>query len=132
MTHHAEIELHVPFHDCDPMQIVWHGNYLKYFELARTELFQQLKLDVPEIRALNLIMFVCETHCRYLYPLRYNDLVQVRATITRLEPVLRVSYAVMNLTAGRKSSRAYTELAFTDVNGELLTTLPQVIRERLA
>lgn len=131
MTLSADIELHVPFHDCDPMQIVWHGNYLKYFELARTELFQQLDLDVPQIRALNVVMFVCETHCRYLYPMRYNDHIRVRATITRTDPVLRVSYTAMNLTANRKSSRAYTELAFTDVHGDLLTPLPQVIRERL-
>lgn len=131
MSLSAEIELQVPFHDCDPMQIVWHGNYLKYFELARTELFQRLALDVPEIRALNLIMFVSETHCRYLFPLRYNDRVRIRAKITRIDAVLRVSYAGFNLTHNRKSCRAHTELAFTNADGELLTTLPQEIRECL-
>lgn len=128
----AEVDLHVPFHDCDPMQIVWHGNYLKYFELARTELFQRRDLDVPQIRALGVTMFVSETHCRYLYPLRYNDHVRIRARITRIEAIVRVSYTVMNLTHQRKSARAYTELAFCDREGNLLHTLPEVIRERMS
>lgn len=127
----AEVRLHIPFHDCDPMQIVWHGNYLKYFELARTELFQRLDLDVPQIRALGVTMFVSETHCRYLFPLRYNDEVEVRARITRIDAIVRVSYAVMNLTHQRKSARAYTELAFCNPDGDLLHTLPEVIRERM-
>ncbi len=25
----------LPFHDLDPMRVVWHGNYMKYFEIAR-------------------------------------------------------------------------------------------------
>ena len=37
----AEIELSPAFHDCDPMHVVWHGNYFKYFEIARCALLQR-------------------------------------------------------------------------------------------
>lgn len=125
------VEFAVPFHDCDPLFVVWHGNYLKYFELARTALFQRLNLDVPNIRDLGFKMFVTESRCRYLFPLTYNDRVRVTARITRLEPTMRISFRVENLTQGRRSARAYTDLATTDFEGTLLSELPEVLRERI-
>ena len=41
-----EVKISVPFYDLDPMQIVWHGNYLNYFELARAGLFQRYGVDL--------------------------------------------------------------------------------------
>ena len=41
-----EVRMKVPFFDADPMQIVWHGNYLKYFDIARSELFDALGIDL--------------------------------------------------------------------------------------
>ena len=41
----AEVELEVPFHDIDAMQIVWHGRYVKYLEQARTALMRGLGFD---------------------------------------------------------------------------------------
>ena len=42
----CEVKLTVPFHDLDPMQMVWHGNYLKYFDIARSALFDNLGVDL--------------------------------------------------------------------------------------
>ena len=42
-----EIKIRVPFFDLDPMQIVWHGNYLNYFEMARAALFEHNGVDLP-------------------------------------------------------------------------------------
>ena len=36
----ASDEIKVPFHDLDPGNVVWHGRYFKYFESARTLLFE--------------------------------------------------------------------------------------------
>lgn len=127
----ASVEFPVPFHDCDPLHVVWHGNYLRYFELARTKLFQAYKLDVPDIRELGYKMFVSETHCRYLFPLHYNDQVRVTAKFTRVAAIIRVSFVVENVTHGRKSARAYTELATTTFDGRLFTELPEELYARI-
>ena len=37
-------EIEVPFYDIDPMDIVWHGNYIKYFEVARCALLKKNQL----------------------------------------------------------------------------------------
>ena len=125
------VRLQVPFHDCDPLGIVWHGNYLKYFELARTALFTRAGLDVPQIRDLGLKMYVADVRCRYTYPLGYGDEVEVSAKTTATEPLLKIVYSVRNLTRDRRSARGNTVLAITDHDGELVREAPPEIVERL-
>ena len=38
----AEVELTIPFHDVDMMGVAWHGNYFRYFEVAREALLNQI------------------------------------------------------------------------------------------
>ena len=46
-----EIELSPAFHDLDPMDIVWHGNYVKYLEIARNALMAKFDYDYLQMRA---------------------------------------------------------------------------------
>ena len=39
----AETTIEVQFYDLDPMNVVWHGNYFKYMEIARCELLKKIK-----------------------------------------------------------------------------------------
>jgi acyl-CoA thioester hydrolase len=41
-----QVMLKVPFHDLDPLNVVWHGNYLKYFDIARFGLFAEAGIDL--------------------------------------------------------------------------------------
>lgn len=127
----ASVEFEVPFHDCDPMQIVWHGRYFQYFELARTELFRARQLDIPAVRDLGLRMYVADVRCRFTSPLTYGDRVEVVATAKEASPLIRIAYSVRNLTKKRRSARGYCVLATTDAQGDLLTETPEIIRERL-
>lgn len=42
----AEYVVEVPFFDLDPMHIVWHGNYVKYFEEARCQLLRTIDYEI--------------------------------------------------------------------------------------
>lgn len=121
------VELNVPFHDCDPLFVVWHGHYYKYLELARTRLFQSCGLDVPDVREMGFRMYVTETRCRYMFPLAYNDRFRVTARFRQTSPLLKITYTVTNLTHNRKSARASTDIATTDAAGNLLSTTPDQI-----
>ena len=46
-----EVALIPAFHDCDAMQVVWHGNYFKYLEIARCALLQRFDYDYPQMHA---------------------------------------------------------------------------------
>jgi len=127
----VSIDFRVPFHDVDAMRIVWHGNYLKYMELARTELMRARGLDVPAIAALNLRMLVAESRCHHSAPLHYADHVQVTAWVTESRNRIRIAYVVRNLTTNRRAARASTVLVTTDADGNLLWQTPESIRVRL-
>ncbi len=129
--HAVSVDLDVPFHDCDPLFVVWHGRYFEYLEAARTALMRAHDLDVPAIRDMGYRMFIVDVRCRYTFPLTYGDTVRVSAWVLERTPLIRVAYDVQNLTKGRASARATTALATTDGRGRLIPETPREIFERL-
>ncbi len=129
--HPASCRLSVPFHDCDPLGVVWHGHYYKYMELVRTKILTALDLDGAELLATGHRFYVIESKCRYAAPLRYRDAVRVDGWIAEVDPRIAVRYEIHNETTGRRAARGHTILATTDAEGTLLLETPAVILERL-
>jgi len=127
----VSVELEVPFHDTDPLGVVWHGHYYKYMELARTALLRSMDLDVPQIRDLGFRMYVIESRCRYAWPLRYGDRVRVSAWLRDVDNRINIAYEVFNVTENRRSARGHTILASTDADGVLLLETPDELLRRL-
>ncbi len=129
--HETRIEAEVPFHDVDAMQIVWHGHYFKYFELARTALMRSVSLDNHEIAAKRYRVVVAESRCRHAFPLRYGERFEVAAWFRDTRNRLCVDYEITNLAHDRRSARGHTILAWTDAEGRLLLETPRSIRAAL-
>ncbi|HEY8427298.1 MAG TPA: acyl-CoA thioesterase [Sandaracinaceae bacterium] len=127
----AVIEGEVPFHDVDPLHIVWHGHYYKYLEVARTALFRRHRIDGPDLLELGYRFVIAHAECRYVSALRYGDRYRVSAWFLDTEQRVHVAYEVWNVTENRRSARARTALVTTDARGELLLVTPAVIRERI-
>jgi acyl-CoA thioester hydrolase len=121
----------VPFHDCDPLGIVWHGHYYKYLELARTVLLAKYRLDVPDLAALGHPLLMIETRCRHVFPLRYGERYRVKAWLIDHELRIHIGYEIENLTHARRTARAWTTLVTTDREGNMLLATPDVLRDRI-
>ena len=131
-SHAVSVTLEIPFHDCDPLFVAWHGRYFEYLEAGRQRLLAACSLDVPDLVKMDLRLFVTDARCRYMHPLTYGDRVEVTAWFAQvLSPLIKVVYDVFNATRGRRSARAHTLLAFTDAEGSLLTQIPAEVRARL-
>lgn len=74
----------VVFADCDPMRIMYYGNYYRLFEIGRAELFRSLGHPFPDYIEQGLYLGVIESACRYHKPARYDDLLRLRAEVTEL------------------------------------------------
>jgi acyl-CoA thioester hydrolase len=72
----------VIFGDCDPMRIVYYGNYFRLFEIGRAELFRRLGHPFAVYIARGLYLGVIETTCRYRRPSRYDDDLLIHAGVT--------------------------------------------------
>ena len=124
----VDVPFRVPFHDVDAMQVVWHGNYIKYFEIARTELERRMGLTHEAILRYGLVCPVVDAHCRYLSPLRNGDDGRARAYIVDADRSLLIAYEIFNDTSQKKAAEGYTlQVALAVDTFELVLELPHEI-----
>ncbi len=125
-------EADVPFHDVDSLQIVWHGHYFKYFEIARTKLFTLHGIDGKEMMELGYRLVVSHTECKHVSPLAYKDRFRVSAWFTG-EPDHRIEvlYEIWNLTTDKRAARGRTDLVTTDPAGTMLLATPELLQKRI-
>ncbi len=129
--HHAEVVLTVSFHDCDPMGVVWHGNYFRYFEIAREALLNQFDYGYRQMKASGYVWPVVDTRVKYRQPLRCEETIRVSARITEYENRLRIDYEVRN-AAGQITTKAHTlQVAVEQESQALCFVSPDILLERL-
>ncbi|HET7674883.1 MAG TPA: thioesterase family protein [Gammaproteobacteria bacterium] len=128
----AETELEVQFQDCDPVEIVWHGNYFRYFEAARAALLRKIDYDYPVMRASQVVWPVVEAHVRFARPLRYGQRIRVRAGLVEWENRMKIQYRVAEAESGTRVTTGYTVQCAVDVRTwEIQWVSPPDLLERL-
>ncbi|HOE79827.1 MAG TPA: acyl-CoA thioesterase [Smithellaceae bacterium] len=128
-----EVKISVPFYDLDPMQIVWHGNYLNYFELARAGLFQRYGVDLYNYYDRTKIIFpIIRTQTKHILPLRHRDEIICRATLVDANIKLIVDFEIRKAGENVVCARGRTEqVAVQMPQGETLYSIPADIRDVL-
>lgn len=127
-----EVVLAPAFHDCDAMQVVWHGHYFKYLEIARCALLQRFDYDYPQMQASGYLWPIVDTRVKYIRPLRYLQALRVSARITEWENRLKMEYEIRDEASGEVLTRAHTlQVAVDAASGEMLYLCPPVLWERL-
>ena len=77
-------ELRVRYDECDPMGFVHHSNYLRYFEIGRTELLRASGGRYRDMEAAGLLVVVARVDCRYRRPARYDDTLMIHTQIAKV------------------------------------------------
>lgn len=128
-----EVEINVPFFDLDPMQIVWHGNYLNYFELARAALFEHYGVDLYSYYHREKIIFpIIRTSTKHILPLKHRDTVICKATLVDANIKLVVDFEIRKAADGSVCTRGRTEqVAVQTPEMETLFSIPGDIRQLL-
>ena len=128
----CEIELSPAFHDLDPMVVVWHGHYLKYFELARCALLQRYDYDYLQMRESGYVWPIVDMRSKYIRPARFQQRLKVRAQIVEWENRLKIEYRVSDADSGEILTRGHTiQVAVDAETGEMSYVSPPVLFERL-
>ncbi|KAA1261063.1 Acyl-CoA thioester hydrolase YbgC [Rubripirellula obstinata] len=79
-----QIELRVRYDECDPMGFVHHSNYLRYFEIGRTELLRASGGRYRDMEDAGLLVVVARVDCRYRSPARYDDTLIIHTRIAKV------------------------------------------------
>lgn len=125
-------EILVPFHDCDPMNIVWHGSYVKYLEVARCELLDSINYNYIDMHASGFAWPVVDMRLKYIQPLRFNQRIVVHSNMIEWEHRLKISYEICDATTGQRMSKAHTvQMAVNMETDETCFESPAILLERL-
>jgi len=95
----AESRIRVRYAETDQMGVVYHANYLVWFEIGRVEFIRQMGLDYRLMEEEeNAMIAVVEATARYKSPARYDDELIVRTTLAGVRgPVVRFRYAIVRV-----------------------------------
>ena len=128
----AETETQVQFFDLDPMEVVWHGHYVKYLEIARGALLDSIGYNYPEMRDSGYLWPVVDLQIRYVAPARFGARLNLRAEIVEWENRLKIEYLISEASSGKRLTRASTtQVAVEIATGEMCFASPAVLFERL-
>ncbi|MBI5501385.1 MAG: acyl-CoA thioesterase [Deltaproteobacteria bacterium] len=106
----AVVRLRVPFYDLDPMQVVFHGNYLKYFERARQALFDAAGLDPYRSPCDGDVVFpVVRTQVKHVRPLRFRDEFDCTARLVDARSKIVIDFEIRLAGGGAVCARGRTE-----------------------
>ena len=86
-----ETKIRVEYHHTDQMGIVHHSNYIKFFEVARTEWLRAAGLTYAEMERRGVMMPIVEVQVKYRQPAYYDELIRVR-TIVEEMPMARMTF----------------------------------------
>jgi len=87
----------VIYGDVDAMKIAYYANYLRWFEIGRTELIRHLGLPYVEIEARGYLLPVTEAYCKYAKSAHYDDSLLINTGIGFIRKAsLRFDYRIFN------------------------------------
>jgi len=127
-----EIEVVPAFYDIDPMEIVWHGHYVKYLERARSALLARFDYDYAAMRDSGFVWPIVDIRLKYVRPAVLKQPLKVRAEIVEWENRLRIEYLIRDASTGAKLNKASTiQVAVDLATREMQYLCPPVLWQRL-
>lgn len=88
-------KIRVRFSETDAMGVVYHANYFPWFEIARTQLLEEVGLPYRELQDAGFLLPVLDAQVAYRVPAKYDDALSVRATMKTFPRArIRIEYEV--------------------------------------
>ena len=127
-----EIEVAPAFFDVDSMEIVWHGHYVKYLELARCALLDRFDYGYARMRESGYAWPVIDLRLKYVRPAAFGQALVVRAEIVEWQNRLKIAYAIRDAKSGAKVNSATSiQVAVDLASGQMQYVSPPVLMHRL-
>jgi acyl-CoA thioester hydrolase len=128
----AEAELTVEFFDLDPMQVVWHGNYINYFEIGRRALLEKIGYSYTEMEESGYAFPVIEISAKYPGSLKFKDRAIVKAVLLEYENRLKIQYEIRNVKTGLVTTKGVSsQMAFNIKTNDSCFACPQILLNKI-
>jgi len=102
----------VIYGDTDNMGIAYHANYFRWFEIGRSEMFRSLGLAYRDIEKRGIFLPVSEVGCKFLAPIRYDDLLVIETTLdTAVRGGMKFDYRIFKENDDALLARGFSKHA---------------------
>ncbi|MGY2176871.1 acyl-CoA thioesterase [Pseudomonas azotoformans] len=127
---HCDTEILVPFFDVDTMNVVWHGHYVKYLEVARCALLDKIGHNYTAMLDSGYAWPVIDMQLRYVRGALFGQTLNVRASLVEWENRLKVNYLITDRDSGERLTRASTVQVAVEIAGhEMQLASPKVFTD---
>ena len=127
---HTDTEILVPFFDVDTMNVVWHGHYVKYLEVARCALLDKIGHNYDAMVASGYAWPVIDLQLRYVRGAVFGQKLNVRASLVEWENRLKINYLISDLATGERLTRACSMQVAVDMSSrEMQLASPKVFTD---
>ena len=124
-------EIRVTYAETDAMGIVYYANYLRWFELGRTELIRSLGISYKKLEEEGIHLPVSEVFCKYLVSAKYDDLLTIETSVDFLgRASIQFQYRIFREEDGKELVTGKTLHAFLDRGGRIVK-VPSYLKARL-
>jgi acyl-CoA thioester hydrolase len=130
----TSVTLKVPYYDVDLMQIVWHGNYLKYFEVARQALFKEHGVDLQRYMEETRYVFpVVRSTIKHIWPLRFDDEFICTAVVRETRVRIVLDFEIKLRSNDKVCAKGWSEqVAVLLPEMEMVFQIPEEIQKALS
>lgn len=123
-------EYEIPFFDVDSMNIMWHGHYIKYLEMARCAFLEEIHYTYDVMKEKGFGWPVVQLNLKYVKPAIFRQKIQVKLSVIEYESCLRIDYVIIDVASGEKLTVASTTQVAVEINsGVMQYQTPQSWRD---
>jgi acyl-CoA thioester hydrolase len=127
---HVDTEVLVPFFDVDSMNVVWHGHYIKYLEVARCALLDHIGHNYTHMLESGYGWPVIDIQLRYVRGAVFGQRLVVRASLVEWESRLKINYLISDAETGERMTRASSIQVAVDIETrEMQLASPRVFTD---
>ncbi|WP_417796252.1 acyl-CoA thioesterase [Terasakiella pusilla] len=128
----ATVQIQAQFYHLDPMEVVWHGNYVRFFEQARCALLDKLDYNYPQMRDSGYAWPIVDMRVKFVRPVRFAQVIDVCATLVEYENRLKINYLVSDAKTGEKITKGFTIQVAVDLETEEMEyESPKILFEKV-
>lgn len=107
--------IRVIYADTDAMGVVYHTNYIKWFEVGRCELLRSIGYPYARMEEEGILLPVAECGCKYKMPAVYDDMLEITARVSEMKgATVTMEYEIRRQETGELLVTGFTKHAVTD------------------
>lgn len=121
----------VEFYDVDSMQIVWHGNYVKFMEIGRCALLDKIGFGYKVMSENNYSFPVVDMKLKFIRPLSFGEKCKIRSSLIEYESCIKIRYEIFNEKDELANKAESTQMAVNMLTNQSEIGCPKIFIDKV-